>query len=106
MDFTSDKHLQMIQAYNRFWKALGSDHSKDLGVYSLHAYVSNRVLWAIDLTPDLGCEEGHLHPITTGNIELDFEWKTALAQPINIVVYSESDKMIQMDWMRQVIVDS
>lgn len=71
-------HPEVIQAYNRFWMSLGIDHSKDLGVYSLNAYKANRILWAVDLTPDLGCEEGHLHPINTGNIEMSFEWRTAL----------------------------
>ena len=51
-------------------------------------YKAGYCFWGYDLTPDQGADQGHLHPIKTGNLRLELQFARALDSTINVIVYA------------------
>ena len=68
-------------------------------------YKSGYCFWGYDLTPDQGADQGHLHPIKTGNLRLELQFARALNSTINVIVYAEFDNRIDINGIREVITD-
>ena len=58
-------------------------------------------LLAFDLTPDLD-ETGCYHVLKKGTARLELKFSRALAEPVNVIVFSEFDSVIKIDKNRQV----
>ena len=63
------------------------------------------VLWGFDLTADQGSEQGHLHPIKTGNLRIDLQFVGGLPEAINIIVLGEFDNQFEINALREVTTD-
>ena len=61
-------------------------------------------LFAFDLTPDMDADD-HYPLIKHGNLRLEIEFGTALAEPISILVYAEFDNIIEITLDRHVQID-
>ena len=68
-------------------------------------YKAGYCFWGYDLTPDQGADQGHLHPIKTGNLRLELQFARALDSTINVIVYAEFDNRIDINGIREVITD-
>ena len=61
-------------------------------------------LFAFDLTPDMDADD-HYALIRHGNLRLEVEFATALADPINILVYAEFDNVLEITADRHIQFD-
>jgi hypothetical protein len=64
-------------------------------------------LWAFDFTPDQGSDEGHFHPIKSGQlrVELQFAEPIPADNTVNVILYAEFDNTIEINSLREVILD-
>ena len=58
-----------------------------------------------DLTPD-ACDRGCFHLVQKGNLRIDIHFAAALAQSVSVVVYSESEAVLEIDKNRNIIYDN
>jgi hypothetical protein len=82
--------------------SLGQDRAMDI-TYTM--YKNGYTLWALDLTADQGSEQGHLHPIKTGNLRFELQFARQLDNVINVIVFAEYDNQIEINSLREVITD-
>ncbi|XP_069063657.1 uncharacterized protein F54H12.2-like [Pleurodeles waltl] len=80
-------------------------HLRDSGVVvSREGYGAGYTLFAFDLTPDM--EDGdHYNLIKNGNLKAEIHFTQALATNVNMVVFSVSDRVIQLNHARQLMFD-
>ena len=57
-----------------------------------------------DLTPD-ACDGGCFHLVQKGNLRIDIHFDAALAQTVNVVVYDESEAVLEIVKNRNIIYD-
>jgi hypothetical protein len=62
-------------------------------------------LWAFDFTPDQGSDEGHFHPIKSGQLRVELQFADALTETVNVILYAEFDNTIEINSLREVILD-
>ena len=67
-------------------------------------YIAGYCFWGYNLTPDQEADQGHLHPIKTGNLRLELQFAGALST-INVIMYAEFDNRIDINGIREVITD-
>ena len=67
-------------------------------------YGNGYTLYAFDLTPDLTCG-GHFNLQKHGDLRLEINFRQALVQTINVIVYAEFENIIEIDKSRNVIFD-
>lgn len=95
---------KFLQAYEELVSAVGfTNENKGFGV-NREDYPVGNTLFGFDLTPDL-CEGPHVDPIVYGNLKLEIHFERGLAQPVNVVVYSEFDSCLKIDKARNILVD-
>ena len=58
--------------------------------------------FGFDLTPD-ACDGGCFHLVRKGNLRIEIYFAAALAQTVNVVVYSEFEAVLEIDKGRNVI---
>lgn len=81
-------------------------HFSDAGMMiDREAYGKGFTIFAIDLTPGLTAGHDHWGLERQGNMRLEVRFAEPLAEPINCIVMSEYDNLIQIDRQRSVIVD-
>jgi hypothetical protein len=103
--FATPGQEECLRSYMSLFQATGSlGMNRSMGL-TLDAYKAGYTLWGIDLTPDQGSEEGQLHPIKTGNLRIDLQFRGALAAAINVIVYAEFDNQIEINGFREIITD-
>ena len=68
-------------------------------------YKGGYCFWRYDLTPYQAADQSHLHPIKTGDLRLELQLATTLAKTINVLVYAEFDKLIEINGLREVTTD-
>lgn len=61
--------------------------------------------YAVDLTPDLAANEGHISTDNSGNIAIDLKFAVALPETVSLIVYAEYRNLIEIDKSRGVYVD-
>jgi hypothetical protein len=72
-------------------------------------YDKGNTIFGFNFAPDLstGCKgSGHVNPIRRGSLRIQVRFKKALATTINILVYCEFDKIIEIDESRNAILDN
>ena len=100
-DFEDD---QFLRAYMTLFEGTGMlNDNKGHGIKRTN-YKNGFALYAFDLTPDM-TEGSHIDPIKHGSIKMEIHFKKALAQTVNVIIYSEYDNLIQIDRARNVITD-
>jgi hypothetical protein len=73
---------------------------------SCEDYAGGYTLWVFDFTPDQGSDEGHFHPIKSGQLRVELQFADAFAETVNaILLYAEFDNTIEINSLREVILD-
>jgi len=67
-------------------------------------YPHGYAIYAFDLTPDES-EDGHFNLVREGSLRLDLKFAVALPNTINVLVYSESENVLQIDRNKNIIFD-
>lgn len=72
----------------------------------LAAYASHCNLYGFDLSPDCSGSAGyHLNIVKQGTLGLNLTFEDALALPVSIIVYLEFPQVIELDRVRNVLVN-
>ena len=82
---------------------MDDDYTPDI---SLNDYGNGYALWMLDFTASQdGWEPDKFHLIKTGNMRVELQFKEALPNTINVVVYAEFDNILEINRQREVAVD-
>ncbi|KAL7634038.1 UNVERIFIED_CONTAM: hypothetical protein RMT77_015363 [Armadillidium vulgare] len=72
----------------------------------LNSYIENSNLYAYDLTPDLSASNSyHLNIVRKGTLGLSLTFGKALTSSISVIVYLEHPKIIEIDGVRNIILN-
>jgi hypothetical protein len=94
-----------IEAYNTLFSGSGI-HWRDEGNDITYTdYGSGYALYCFDLTSDLSAHQTHWNLQKSGCVRLEVRFNQPLAVPINCIVYSEFNNLIEIDKSRNVLVD-
>ena len=94
---TIDGYWSLLQTAGKILKDTDIDITRD-------DYQQGYTLYGWDLTPDLG-EDDHFNLIRQGSVRLSFNFATALAQTVNVIVYAEFQNVLEIDRNRNVFYD-
>jgi len=100
-DFTNNHYIREYMSLFEGTGKLNKDEAIDV---SRSDYPNGYTLYAFDLTPDLA-EGDHLNLTREGTVRLDAKFSVALANTINVIVYSEFENIIELDRNKNVIFD-
>jgi hypothetical protein len=92
------------KGYDFFLEQLGIHHSKTNGI-SKDDYGSGYTIFVFDLTSDMSASEDHFSMIQTGDIFAEFNFKEPLSMQITCVVYTEYEKLVEVDEFRNIKTD-
>ena len=96
---------QYLRSYMSLYQALSSQNQVQNCNISFQDYKDGYCFWGLDLTPDQGADQSHLHPLKTGNLRLELQFANALDVTINVIVYAEFDSLIEINGLREVTTD-
>ena len=68
-------------------------------------YKSGYCLWGFDLTQDQGADQGHLHPMKSGNLRIELQFTKSLPTTVKVILYAEFDNLIEINALREVVTD-
>jgi len=92
-----------VREYRWFLENIGIQHENETNGINFDNYKSNSCVWNFDLTPDL-CNSFHLHETKAGSMDVTLSFKTALANPVYMLVYGCYNSSIAIDADRNVRV--
>ena len=95
---------EYMTAFNNLYQATGTLNSTQGLAISPDTFANGHTLYAFDLTADM-CEGAHIDPIKYGALRMEAHFATATLAPLNVLVYSEFDNLMQVDRARNVITD-
>lgn len=91
-------YLSLFQCLDK----IGGDYGLDI---TLTDYPHGYCLWGFDFTPDQGADGDLFHPIQQGNVRVEIQFKQAIQEALNVVVYAEFDNCIEITHSREVMTD-
>lgn len=94
-----------VPLYRWFLDNIGIAHENETNDIYIDDFASNSFFIPFDFSPDL-CNNFHPHGTIQGNLDLQLTFKTALAQNIQIIIYSSFNETISIDKFRNVTVIS
>jgi hypothetical protein len=94
-----------MEAYQTLFSGTGMLYQNVGNDISRSDYANGYGLLVFDLTPDHCSSSAHLNQKQKGNVSLEIQFTTGLANAINLVVYAEFESIIQVDGGRHVIYD-
>ena len=95
---------QYVRSYVNIFSATGK-HAQDEGnELTRDDFGNGYTFFGFDLTPD-ACDGGCFHLVQKGNLRIEIHFAAALAQTVNVVVYGESDAVLEIDRNRNIIYD-
>jgi hypothetical protein len=94
----------VCQGFDYFMEQMGVYQSKTIGI-SKKDYVHGYTVFAFDLTTDLSASEDHFSMIQNGDIFAEFNFEVALTQETTCVMYTEFEKLIEIDEFRNIRTD-
>ena len=84
VDFSTGKYSVL---YDDFQKNVGVSHQNESIGVSLKTYITHKLLWVFDLTPD-NCNRRELHLDQHGDIDVEVSFKTPTAKTITLLLYT------------------
>jgi len=94
-------HQLVSQGYDFYLQQLGLHQSKTNGI-SKYDYVNGYTIFVFDLTTDLSASQDHFSMIQTGDIFAEFNFETELVREITCIIYTEYEKLMEIDQYRNV----
>ena len=73
--------------YDDFLRNVGVGHQNDSIGISLNTYITHKLLWVFDLTPD-NCNRRELHVDHHGDIDIEVSFKKPTSKTITLILYS------------------
>ena len=95
---------EYLQAYNTLQQGMGFSHTERGVAIDRDDFKKGFAIYAFDLTPDQ-VEGDHVDVVNYGNLRIEVHFNTAPTVPLNCIVYSEFDNLIQIDRSRNIITD-
>lgn len=90
-DFTAPSPL-VAREYTEVFKNTGTFRTNRGNCITLQHFRDGCTVFPFDLTPDM-CNGAHLHVAKSGDIGVEIGWKTALPNPITILVHLSYDEV-------------
>ena len=90
---------QYVRSYVDLFSATGKqaqDEGDDFG--------NGCTFFGFDLTPD-ACDGGCFQLVQKGNLRIEIHFAAPLSQTVNVVVYGESEAVLEIDKGRNIIYD-
>ena len=95
---------QYVRSYVNLFSATGK-HAQDEGnELTRDDFGNGYTFFGFDLTPD-ACDGVCFHLVQKGNLRIEIHFAAALAQTVNVVVYGESEAVLEIDKNRNIIYD-
>jgi hypothetical protein len=94
-----------LRSYLSLYEATGQLGTNTSHGISYDDYAGGYTLWAFDFTPDQGSDEGHFHPIKSGQLRVELQFAEPLPHTTNVILYAEFDNTIEINSLREVILD-
>ena len=98
------EHNCYAECYNSLFRERGVNEVDKNCIVKHEDWPRGYSLFQFCLTPDVDCED-HTSLIKQGNLRVEVQFDTALAQPIQLLVYAEFDNILKIDADRQVLID-
>lgn len=99
------KQGNYIEAYNTLFSGSGI-HWRDEGNDITYSdYGKGYTLYCFDLTSDLSAHQTHWNLQKTGCVRLEVRFREPISTPVNCIIYSEFNNLIEIDKSRNVLVD-
>jgi len=99
-----DNH-EYIEAYHTLFSGTGIHFRDEGNDISRADYPDGYCFFVFDLTSDMSANEGYWNLQRQGTVRLEVRFKEPLAAPINCVILSEFNNLIEIDRHRNVVVD-
>lgn len=99
------KEINFMEAYQSLFTGTGrlfADSGIDI---SRGDYNRGYALFVFDLTPDLCSTSDHFNPKQKGNVSLEIQFNSGLANAINLIVFGEFESIVEIDYSRHVTFD-
>ena len=94
-----------LRSYLSLFEATGQLGTNNTHGISYEDYAGGYALWGFDFTPDQGSDEGHFHPIKAGQLRVELQFANPLANTVNVILYAEFDNTLEVNSLREVILD-
>jgi hypothetical protein len=91
--------------YQSLVSGLGTHHDNAGIQITPTQFMKGSFMLIFDLTPDGCASVGHTHLPDNGNIRIELKFFEALAGAITILLYQEFDASIQIDILRNILID-
>ena len=95
---------QYVRSYVNLFSATGKQAQDEGNELTRDDFGNGYTFFGFDLTPD-ACDGGCFHLVQKGNLRIEIHFATPLAQTVNVVVYSESEAVLEIDKGRNIIYD-
>ena len=95
---------QYVRSYVNLFSATGKHAQDEDNELTRDDFGNGYTFFGLDLTPD-ACDGGCFHLVQKGNLRIDIHFAAALAQTVNVVVYGESEPVLEIDKNRNIIYD-
>jgi hypothetical protein len=94
----------IAQGYDFFVEQMGIYQSKTNGI-TKKDYGHGYTAFAFDLTTDMSASEDHFSMIQNGDIFAEFNFSLPLPHEVTCIIYSEYEKLIEIDEYRNIRTD-
>ena len=95
---------KVIECYNALYRESGKLDSDRGCIVKLDDWSRGYSLFAFSLAADADCDD-HTSLIKHGNLRVEIQFREALEEAIQLLVYAEFDNVLKIDNDRQVLVD-
>ena len=95
---------QYVRSYVNLFSATGKQAQDEGNELTRDDFGNGYTFFGFDLTPD-ACDGGCFHLVQKGNLRIEIHFATPLAHTVNVVVYSESEAVLEIDKGRNIIYD-
>ena len=95
---------QYVRSYVNLFSATGKQAQDEGNELTRDDFGNGYTLFGFDLTPD-ACDGGCFHLVHKGNLRIEIHFAAPLAQTVNVVVYDESEAVLEIDKGRNIIYD-
>ena len=104
LKFDADGGQNFMAGFQTLFSGIGK-LSQDAGNQIARGdYGSGYTLFCFDLTPD-ECSADHFQLIKQGNLRVELHFAEPLPKTVNLIIYAESESLIEIDSNRNVLYD-
>ena len=95
---------QYVRSYVNLFSATGKQGQDEGNELTRDDFGNGYTFYGFDLTPD-ACDGSCFHLVQKGNLRIEIHFAAPLAQTVNVVVYGESEAVLEIDKGRNIIYD-